>query len=324
MKSLSYAGGGRVELVDVPDPQPGPGELLIRIEASAVCGSERTAIIHGMIGNSGHEAFGTVLNPGSSQYSAGERVGLAAVVGCGSCQRCVAGQELHCERGYRSSSRSGGWHSELATVPGSALRRVPSGTDPAVAVLLTGDGLGVPARGLRRVPSLCGETVLIIGLGPVGLGHALVRAFAGSRVVGVEPSPYRRELAKKLGAIEVLAPGEELTDRPRIVIEATGRVDCILRALELVDNGGIVLQSGECHDPVPISPSEVIIRREVTYTGAWYYSTEDYPDMLGLLDGGLRLGDLCTHDVDIADAQSAISDFLAGESGKVVLRWNAT
>lgn len=322
MKSLSYVGDGLVRQVEVDDPQPGPGEALIRIEASALCGSERGALMGGVAGNLGHEAAGTVLDPGTSTFSPGDRVGIAAVVGCGECERCTVGQELHCRRGFRSSSSSGGLHAELATVTVSALRELPAGIDAGAAAMLSGDALGVPVRGLRRARSEPGESVLVIGLGPVGLGHVLVRAFSGAEVIAMEPSTYRRGLARDLGAAKVLAPGEDIGVRPRVVIEATGRPECIRQAFDLVDNGGVVLQSGECRDDVGINPSDLIIRREITYTGAWYYASEDYPDMRGLFDRGLPIQRLCTHEVAASDAQPAVNDFIAGNSGKVIVRWS--
>lgn len=321
MRALQNHGHGRVSLVEVRDPVPGPGDALVRIEASAVCGSERGALVEGMDGNAGHEAAGTVLDPGSSGFRAGDRVGLSAVVGCGGCDRCAAGQELHCRRGSSSAAKSGGWHAELAVVSALALRALPPGTDAGIGALLTGDALGVPSRGHSRVPSRPGERVLVIGLGPVGLGHVLVRAFEGAEVVAIEPAAYRRDLALKLGASEVGRPGDDIGPSPRVVIECSGRPESIAYALDVVDNGGVVLQSGECHSDVLINPSNTFIRREITYTGAWYYATEDYAAMRALHERGLPLADMCTHDTDVAHAQDAITDFLDQKTGKVLLRW---
>lgn len=224
--------------------------------------------------------------------------------------------------GPEVGGRSGGWHAELAVVAGSALRELPTGIDAGVGTLLTGDSLGVPGRGLRRAPSCPGDRVLVIGLGPVGLGHVLVRAFIGAEVVAIEPSAYRRDLARDLGAKTVMEPGDDVGPSPRLVIECSGRPDSISQALEIVDNGGTVLQSGECHTDAKVNPSRTFIRREVTYTGAWYYATEDYPAMCDLYTRGLPLKSICTHDVAASHAQAAITSFLAGRTGKVVLRWS--
>lgn len=322
MRSLVCEGDGRVRLADVPEPQPRPGEALIRIEVSALCGSERPTLMNGrsaMPANTGHEACGQVVDPGSSGFRVGDRVGLSAVVGCGRCDACRAGRELHCRD---EPTISEGWHAEFVAVAPAALRELPDGLDAATGVLLTGDSLGVPVRALHRVPSRPDDRVLVIGLGPVGLGHVAVRSFAGAEVVGIEPSAYRRRLALKLGASTVLPPEQDVGRGYAAVIECSGRPENILLAFHLADDAGTVIQSGECHTPISISPSDTFVRREITYTGSWYYATEDYPGMRELLERGLPLSEMCTHDVAAVDAQPAITDFLRGDSGKVVLRWS--
>jgi len=319
MRSLTCRGDGRVALVDVPDPEPGPGDALVRIAASAVCGSERSSYVGGMEGNTGHEAAGVLeAVPAGHGFAPGERVGMSAVFGCGACARCARGQEMHCEDGPRINA---GWHAEYAVVPVRTLRAIPQDLDLGLAAMMTGDPLGVPARALGRAPAPAGATVVVVGLGPVGLGHTLVRAFAGCRVIGIEPSPQRRALALALGAAEAHAPGG-WGGRVPLVIECSGRPAAIAAAFELVDNGGTLLQSGECHTEIALTPSDLFIRRELTYTGAWYYGSEDYPAMRDLVARGLPLADLRTHDVAAADAQGAITDFLEARSGKVVLRWS--
>lgn len=293
----------------------------MRIEASALCGSERPALMAGVNGNRGHEACGIIIEPGSSTFRIGERVGLAAVIGCRECDRCTAGRELYCVRGPQMSNKSGGWHAEFAAVDISALRELPEHTDPAMGAMISGDPLGVPVRGLRRAPSNDGDRVLIIGLGPVGLSHILVRAFMGAEVIGIGGPSFRRNLALNLGAIEIVKPEQAHKVRPRLIIECSGRPESIEHALNIADYGGMVLQSGECEGTVHINPSSVFVRREVAYTGSWYYATEDYPIMLELMNRGLPLSSLCTHDVPATHAQPAITDFIEGRAGKVVLRW---
>ena len=82
-----------------------------------------------------------------------------------------------------------------------------------------------------------------------------------------------------------------------------------------------MIQSGECQAPVKLVPSDLVVHREVTYTGSWFYASEDYPFMTGLLAQELRLRDLCTHEVRPEDAQAAFGDFVNGLTGKVVVRW---
>jgi threonine dehydrogenase-like Zn-dependent dehydrogenase len=317
MRRLAYPGSGSVVVEEVPVPEPGPDQALIRVRASPLCGSERQALLGGQPGNAGHEAAGVIeqLPPGSP-FAVGELVGMSAVTGCGSCDRCLAGRETQCRNGVHVS---GGWHAEYAVAPLSALRPVGD-LDPTTAALLSGDALGVPGRVARRFPPAADAEIAVIGLGPVGLGHVLVQSFAGAHVIGIEPSPARRRQALRLGAAEVYEPGA-YAGRPATVIECTGVAEVVESALELVDSSGLVIQSGECHRAISLVPSDVVVHREITYTGSWFYASEDYPYMRQLLADGLPLRELCTHEVSAERAEQTFRDFLDGLTGKVVVTW---
>ncbi len=315
MRSLCFGGPRDVRLVEVPVPEPETGEALVRIEASGICGSELEAPADS---NPGHEAAGIVeLIRGESGIAVGERVGVSAVVGCGTCAYCQAGEQVYC----RTVTVLSGLHADFAAVPVAALRRLPSGTSADDAVLLTGDACGVPIRALHRVPTPRSGRVAVIGLGPVGLAHVLVRAHLGAHVVGIEPSPYRRDLAARLGAAAVIEPGAGLPWAPDLVIESTGVPQCIRQALAMAAPGGTVLQSGWCTD-VRVDPAATVLRNEVGYTGTWYYADSDYPGMVELYEDGLPVSAMVTHRFGADEIASAYRRFVAKESGKVVLRWS--
>jgi threonine dehydrogenase-like Zn-dependent dehydrogenase len=285
MRALRAVGSGLVEIVDAPDPELADGDVLVRIEASAVCGSERGVFTSGASANAGHEAAGTVIEaPSGSDVMVGDRVGISAVRGCGWCTACRSGLETRCVHGAKVAI---GMHAELVAAPLGALRPVPNGVDAAAASLLTGDALGVPVRGIARAPHQRGDVVVIIGLGPVGLSHALVRSFYGAEVIGIDPSATRRRLAVACGATDALDVDDPIP-AASLVIESTGRPECIRGAFDAVVAGGVVLQSGECSS-VEIDPSLAIVHKEVTYVGAWYYTSSDYPKMLAAVDEGLPI-----------------------------------
>lgn len=317
MRRLRCVGSGRVEIEEVDKPNAAPNHALVRILASAVCGSERGTLIAGGDRNSGHEASGVIEElSGPAPFHVGDLVGLGAVTGCGDCDRCRQGRETQCRNGPHVSS---GWHAEYAEVPIAALRTVDT-PDPTLATLAAGDALGVPARVGRRFPPRPDEVVAVVGLGPVGLGHVLVQSFLGARVIGIEPSPARRAEALRLGATEVYEPGA-YTEAPSTVIECTGVPGVVEAAFELVDSSGRVIQSGECNRPISLVPSTVVVHKEVAYVGSWFYAGEDLPYMSELINRGLDLRALCTDEVPASEAQSAISRFLDGQTGKVVITW---
>ena len=215
MRALRCLGGGRVSIVEAEDPVAADGEALIQIEASAVCGSERPIFERGVDAlrgaaenavNGGHEACGIVIDPGSSSFKIGDRVGLSAVHACGTCDRCRAGREVQCREGWKFTARAG-WHAELATLPGISLVELPESTEPAVGAMLSGDTLGVAGPAFRRDPTGPGDRCLVIGLGPVGLGHVAIRAFTGAEVIAIEPSAYRRAVTSESKSIQSSSSG---------------------------------------------------------------------------------------------------------------------
>lgn len=315
MRAVCFHSPESVELIEVEEPRPAPGDALVRIEVSAICATE----LHAPPGsNPGHEAAGIIEHaPSDTGFSRGERVGLSAVTGCGQCRHCSRGVQLYCS--HLQIHRA--MHADYVAVPVSALRRLPPGTSADDAVLMTGDALGVPVRAHRRVPSEPGERVLVIGLGPIGLGHTLVRAHTGAQVIATEPSPFRRKVALDLGATEVVPPGPIPGPAPSLVIECTGLPDCISLALDVVERGGTVLQSGLCQS-VELNPKATIIEREITYTGSWYYADEDFPETIRLCETGLPLGRMITHAFSCEQVSKAYAQFISMDAAKVALRWS--
>lgn len=317
MRSLLFKAPDEVELDEVAMPEPAEGDALIRVEVSAICGSELKAP---PFTNPGHEAAGVVERaPATSGFQPGDRVGISAVAGCGTCEYCLRGAQIYCADRFPPTGYQN-MHADYVSVAVSALRRLPRRISARDAVLLAGDTLGVPVRASRRVPSSAGDRIVVLGLGPVGLSHTLVRAYGGAEVIAVEPSEFRRELALTLGAAAVFPPGFDIGAPPWLVIECTGRPESIQRAFELVAVGGTVLQSGEC-PVVQVSPSDTFIRREITYTGSWYYADEDYPEMVRLYESGLPLGRLATHVFPAEQIADAYECFVSKKSGKVLLEW---
>ena len=200
------------------------------------------------------------------------------------------------------------------------------------AAILTGDGLGVPARASGRLGDTRGKKVLVIGLGPVGLSNVLVQSFRGAEVFGCDLVPYRVKLAETLGASRGLNGGDESFKQeildwtegkgPDIVILAVGNNQALLQAVDLVRYRGKIYQVGEIHEAT-FNPSAAFIRKEVTWTGSWYYTSGDWETMLLLHESGLSLSNLITHRYPFQSAQEAYDTFISGESGKVILTYSS-
>lgn len=333
MRSLQVLGGGVVALGEEAIVAPRSGEVLVRTVTSAICGSEMRSYRgagHPASGNNGHEAAGEVVEvgPGVEALRVGDRVGLSAIVGCGTCPECSAGRYTWCS-GYEFVS---GMHAEYVRIAARGCHRLPDDIDWATGVLISGDGLGVPYHSLTKLPGPDPESVVVMGLGPVGLGSVLLHAHLGHRVIGVDLAPRRRELARELGADAVVAATSDVGETaslvretvgsggPDLCIEAAGTEPTLRVCLRVVRNGGTVILNGE-QGGVTLSPSDEFIRRDITVSGAWFYHFSEFASMLALVRDGLEVSRLVTHRFPLEDAAAAYAAMADGITGKVLLTY---
>jgi L-iditol 2-dehydrogenase len=328
MQMLKMDGNDMVRVIEAPDPVPGPDEVVVQTAVSTLCGSEMHSY-HGAghpRSNGGHEAAGTVIRvgPGVERLQVGQRVGLSGVVGCGQCEFCAKGQYTWC----RKRLGSGPFHAERILIAAHGCHPLPDDVSWDVGVLITGDGLGVPYHTSRRLLSPEIRTVAIFGVGPIGLGNTLMQAYLGRRVIAVDISPERLDLARRLGAAETV--NAEDSDPVQAVreltggagadacIEAAGRPATLKQCFVAVRTGGIVAINGE-QPKIELSPSEDFIRRDITAFGSWFYHFSEFGDMLALYRRGLAVDSLITHHYPLAEAEIAYREFAAGRTGKVAL-----
>ena len=327
MQLVKYAGNGTIQVLEAPDPVPGPGEVVIETAVSALCGSElHTYRGAALQGNHGHEAVGKValLGPGVERLKTGQRVGASCIAGCGYCQFCALGQYTYC----RNFKFYGNMHAERFLAAANACYPLPKDVSWEAGVLLSGDGLGVPFHTSRKIASPQVKTVAVLGMGPIGLGNLLVQGFQGRKVIAVALLPYRLELAQHLGASQIVNASQvdtvsqlrELTGGigPDVCIEAAGRPETALACFNAVRTAGIDVFNGE-QGALSLSPSDQFIRRDITAIGSWFYHFSEIPYMLSLYSAGLPLEELITHRFPVAEAGAAYRQFASGQSGKVLL-----
>ena len=329
MKSVKFDGQSVVRVVDVPEPEPGPDEVVVATAVSAICGSEMHAYRGGgqASGNAGHEGAGVVEQVGANvtTIKVGQRVGASAISGCGHCAFCARGQYTWCS----SHKFYGSMHAEKFLVAARACHLLPDDVPWEVGVLISGDGLGVPYHSSTRMPQVGVDSVAVFGLGPVGLGGVLLQTYLGRRVVGVDVSQYRLDYAMKLGARWNILAGTPTTAQQimeltagygvDIAIEAAGRPETAKQCFAVARKGGTVVFNGE-QGELPLSPSDDFIRRDITALGSWFYHFREFGDMLTLYRNGLRVGDLVSHQYPLAEAPAAFAEFAAGRTAKVLLR----
>ncbi|HET8525949.1 MAG TPA: alcohol dehydrogenase catalytic domain-containing protein [Actinomycetota bacterium] len=266
MRAVVYRGVGEVEVADVPDPEiVEPGDALVRVGLSAICGSD-LHLFHGKAplepGDTiGHEAVGVVERAGSSvtRFAPGDRVVVSFTVADGTCWFCRAGQTQLCEDfkyfGYGLFGGSlGGAQAELLRVPIADvnLLPVPGGLEDERA-LFVGDTLttGVYAAGLAEIRP--GDTVAVVGAGPVGFFCAQAARLDAGTVLAIDLDPARLAIAERDGSIPIDASARnaqtavfEHTDGrgADVVIEAVGTPAAFERSLDVVRRGGTVVVVG--------------------------------------------------------------------------------
>jgi len=208
MKSTAHTAKRSIAVVEAPVPKPGEGECLVKIKACAICGSDTWWLNDASKGEAvhGHEAAGEVVECGSGvkRFKPGDRVVCYAIQGCGSCAACKAGEPTHC---LGSKKFVEGGFQEFSVYSESLLFPCPDDFDYVTASLLS-DAIGVPLRGMRKVPEAARKgAVAVWGLGPLGLLQVMFLKAAGAKeIIGVDNEPARLAKALELGASLALNP----------------------------------------------------------------------------------------------------------------------
>ena len=320
MKTVRMLGNRKVEVVDVPEPTPAENEVLVKVTASALCGSEMGGY-HGpdaMETNGGHEVSGVIADPnGHPQWKEGDRVGVFTLQGCGDCHWCRQGKDTYCADIAIVSPT----HSEYVTSRANAMVKLPDDVSNTLAALICGDGLGVPYSATVRAGVKSGQVTCVSGCGPIGLGHVMVQKHLGAWPIAIEPSETRRQFAKELGAWKVIDPTTTddmvatLKDLPGglgpdLWFEASGRQEALDWALSAIKPGGII----------NLNPSG-LMTRNLTVFSTWVCHPGWYPEMLAACRSGLQMERLVTLETSYENAQEAYDRFDQGLEAKVILNW---
>ncbi len=325
-----------------PEPElTAPGEAIVRVECSGICGSD-LHIYHGRVKiepgfTIGHEFVGTVVETGDAvaNVRAGDRVCGSFHAACGTCFFCVSGLYHKCARSrtFGHGELLGslqGTQAELALVPFAdlTLRRVPDGVSPEVA-LFAGDVMGTAYHAVREAGVSVGESVAVLGMGPVGLSAVQVALAAGAGpVLAIDTVEERLELARQFGAVPV-----HLTEQqPREVtkqltggrgvdaaIDAVGHPDALDLALRLVRNAGTVVVLGVYAEPAQVHMGLVWLKALTLRAGPANVIAH-FDRVLELLrSGALDPRALVTHRFALDDAAEAYALYDRREAIKVVL-----
>ena len=338
MKALLLSEYRRLELTDVATPKPQGGEVLLRVAACGICGSD----VHGYDGSSGrrippivmgHEAAGIVaaVGDGVSGLSEGDRVTLDSTVYCGQCANCRRGDINLCDRrevlGVSCGDyRRAGAFAEFVSVPSRIIHKLPDSLPFEDAALLEAVAVALHAVSLSEVEP--GSASLVVGAGTIGLLLQQALRVAGcSRVFVTDPDRTRLNLSQKLGATETIAENvveriSSLTDGigVDVVLEAVGRTESIANSIDCVRKGGTVILVGNIVPEVRIHLQKVV-SRQLRLQGSCA-SAGEYPRAIELMSKGeIRVKPLITAVAPLAEGPRWFERLYAREPNlmKVVL-----
>jgi propanol-preferring alcohol dehydrogenase len=284
MRTAVFHGDKLITIGEAERPVAAPGEVLLRVKRTALCGSDTKLWLKGAQHTPGHEIFGTVEQRGHALD--GRRCLVYIPVHCGRCESCLAGDTQMClnESVLVGWNRPGGY-AEYLTVPEQCLLPVPDDIDDTLAPLLL-DTIGTAAHGVRFVqhlvpPDTTGP-VLVTGAGPVGLGAIVALQNLGYRDVLVsDPKEERLQLAESFGARR--HPVGDASRRFKLIVECSGAHAARSLGMEIVLPRGVLILVGENDNPWPVQETKAIRRKDFYMVRTFYFPKSDYPLNVELL-----------------------------------------
>lgn len=344
MKAVVFHGNRKLELMDFPDPSPGPGEVILEIKASGMCGSDlkfyravggASALGLGDLDGpiiGGHEPCGIVAEVGTgvdiTVAKVGDRVMDHHYSGCGVCKHCREGWSQLCLDGITVYGATGhGAHAKYMKVPAHTLIKLPEDLSFKTGAAIS-CGTGTAYGALKRLDLAGDETIVIFGQGPVGLSGTQLAKAMGARVIALDVSAERRQLAQTFDADEVIDPLNN--DVVSAIKDLTGgegahkSLDCSsnsearAQAVKCVRTWGKACYVGEGGD-VSLDVSNDLIRRQVTLIGSWTFSKNGQADCASFVsERKIDVDALFTHEFKLEEAKEAYQLFDQQTTGKGV------
>jgi len=332
MRGVVLLGNREVEIRDFPDPEPGPDEVIVRVEAAGICGSDlhvyRSAKGHPDV-IAGHETSGVVDRVGHhvENVKEGDRVIVYHAMGCGRCYQCLSGFHVYCVKGpWLLGSNVNGGDADLILARSIGCLKLPDKLSFVDGAIMSCAG-GTAYQILKNLQVSGRDALAVFGLGPLGLSAVMIAKALGSMVIGCDPVRERREIARMLGCDHLVDPVQEnAVETVRMLtggrgadasVDFSGSSAGRKAAIDCVRPRGRIgwIGNGDPETSVP----QYIIGRGLTLTGCWIFSIDTYDELARfLVDHRLSLEKMVTHRFPLESAPEAFRLFDTSKTGKIV------
>ena len=324
MRAMVMHSPGDFRVEDVPKPEAGPGDVLLRVAACGVCGSDIPRMLskgaHRMPIICGHEFSGHVeqVGDGVDGFAPGELLSVAPLIPCRACDQCLTGHFSRCRDYDYFGSRRDGAYAEYVRVPVGNLLRTPVGIDPRAAAMT--DPASIALHAVWKHPLTVGQTGGVVGCGPIGLfAIQWMRLMGASQVVAVDVSEQKLEQAREAGATHAFLSHGPRPDVPGcdLVVEAAGHPATANLAVTLAAPGGHVVFIGIPTQAVGLEVATFnhLLRQEITLHGAWNSFGAPFPgpqwttSLEKLGSGELRWEFMITHEPTLDELGAIMGKF---------------
>ncbi len=341
MKALiKMTAGSGLAMGELPEPVPGPNDILIKIVKTAICGTDmhiyhwdawaqKTLRLPMAIG---HEYCGRIVQMGSEVrgFDVGDRVSGEGHITCGHCRNCRAGRRHLCRNTVGVGVNRQGCFAEYLVIPASNAFKLPDVISDDMASIL--DPFG-NATHTALAFNMVGEDVLITGAGPIGIMAVAVARFVGARhVVITDVNDYRLQLAAKMGASRTVNVSRDSLDQVMkelgmqegfdVGLEMSGNPQALRELLRTMHHGGSVAMLGIPPGDTAIDWDQVIFKG-LTLKGIYGREMfETWYKMSSMLQSGLNIGPVITHHFPLRDYLQGFETMASGRSGKIILDWS--
>ena len=340
MKGVVFLGDSECCVKEFPDPEPGPGQVRVKMMATGICGSD----LHSYHADKervkrrgdripGHEPCGVIdkLGHGASRVKEGDRVTISHYLGCGYCEQCAAGNLMWCreKRGY--GGPIDGSHADFIIADERNCVPMPDSLSFIDGAFIACPG-GTAYSSMTKLDVGAGDTVAVFGLGPVGPSGLVLAKAKGGKVIGVDVLDNRTELAMKMGADAVVnAANEDPVDAIRkfaggsgaaLAFETSGSTKGRSDIVSCLRRGGKAVFVGLGNSEKVINPGQ-IINSQLTLMGSFVIPLWMTYEMVAFIDAQkVSFEGIVTHRFSIDEAPEAYKLFDEGKTGKVVFEWD--